>query len=176
MQKFCQNCGAKVKEGARICHGCGERQEINEEPVTRRRYSAPYKSTSQYVPDEGIREMFFRWDNRLNRKRFFLRHVASFFASIVVTATLGFSLAMMGIDRQTAATNIRVSVLPFAAAGIMLNIRRFHDLNRSGWCVLLMLIPLLNIIVALYLLVCEGTDGENKFGPDPLEADCDDED
>jgi uncharacterized membrane protein YhaH (DUF805 family) len=35
-----------------------------------------------------------------------------------------------------------------------------HDINRSGWFIL---IPILNILMA-----CEnGTDGTNKYGPDP---------
>ena len=51
---------------------------------------------------------------------------------------------------------------------IVLFVERFHDLDQSGWNVLLMLVPLYNIYLLLNLLFKEGTKGPNKFGPDPL--------
>jgi len=50
----------------------------------------------------------------------------------------------------------------------MLIIRRWHDLGKSGWLSLLMLIPLLNLLVLIFLWVKKGTDGPNAYGDDPL--------
>ena len=48
------------------------------------------------------------------------------------------------------------------------SVRRLHDKNLRGWWVLLFLIPLIGTI-ALFILYCmRGTDGENRFGADPL--------
>jgi uncharacterized membrane protein YhaH (DUF805 family) len=47
-------------------------------------------------------------------------------------------------------------------------VRRMHDVNKSGWFIL---IPLYN----LYLLAQEGDSGRNQYGPDPL-GNGDDED
>lgn len=44
-------------------------------------------------------------------------------------------------------------------------IRRLHDRNHSGWLSLLLLVPLINIIFALYLLFAKGTSGANHYGP-----------
>lgn len=49
------------------------------------------------------------------------------------------------------------SIVPYIA----LLARRMHDNDKSGW---FMLIPLYN----LYLAIIKGTDGSNRFGPDPL--------
>ena len=52
-----------------------------------------------------------------------------------------------------------------------INAKRYHDRDRSGWWLLLILIPLLGplwLIVVLGFL--KGTEGENRFGPDPLQA------
>src|SRR5262249_45071209 len=53
--------------------------------------------------------------------------------------------------------------------GLAVSIRRLHDIDRSGYWVLLMmtivLIPLL-----LYWACVKGTTGDNDFGPDPLAA------
>lgn len=48
---------------------------------------------------------------------------------------------------------------------VIFNIRRTHDLDKSGWWNLLLLIPLINFIFILYLFVAKGTDGPNRFGP-----------
>lgn len=43
-------------------------------------------------------------------------------------------------------------------------IRRLHDLNQSGWLSLLMLIPLVNLGLAVYLTFAKGDEHENQFG------------
>lgn len=46
-------------------------------------------------------------------------------------------------------------------------IKRFHDMNRSGFHVILSLIPLISVIYALLLLFTPGTKGPNKYGIAP---------
>jgi uncharacterized membrane protein YhaH (DUF805 family) len=53
-------------------------------------------------------------------------------------------------------------------ANLSLSIRRLHDLNRSGWFVLLSLIPLVGAVVLLIWFAQQGTAGKNKFGDDPI--------
>ncbi len=50
---------------------------------------------------------------------------------------------------------------------LMLSIRRLHDLNKSGWLILIAVVPLIDIAFFIYLLACQGTHGENDFGPEP---------
>lgn len=47
-------------------------------------------------------------------------------------------------------------LIPYIAVGV----RRMHDVNKSGWYIL---IPVYNIILSF----TEGTIGPNKYGPDP---------
>lgn len=49
-------------------------------------------------------------------------------------------------------------------------IRRLHDLDRTGWWVLLGLIPLVGWIILIIWYCTKGTAGPNRFGPDPLGA------
>ena len=51
--------------------------------------------------------------------------------------------------------------------GIAVTVRRLHDTDRSGWFVLLALIPLVGAILLLVFYCTEGTRGPNRFGPDP---------
>lgn len=46
-------------------------------------------------------------------------------------------------------------------------VRRLHDIGKSGWFLLLMLIPLVGPLIILYFMVKAGDQGANKFGPDP---------
>jgi uncharacterized membrane protein YhaH (DUF805 family) len=46
-------------------------------------------------------------------------------------------------------------------------VRRLHDQDKSGWWLLIGLIPLLGGLILLVLMFLEGTKGDNRFGPDP---------
>jgi uncharacterized membrane protein YhaH (DUF805 family) len=50
-------------------------------------------------------------------------------------------------------------------------VRRLHDTGRSGWWVLIALIPLLGAIVLLVFMVLDGNRGNNEYGPDPKAMD-----
>lgn len=52
---------------------------------------------------------------------------------------------------------------------LALAVRRLHDTSKSGWLLLLGLIPLVGGLLLLLFYLTEGTRGDNRFGPDPLE-------
>lgn len=45
--------------------------------------------------------------------------------------------------------------------------RRLHDTDRSAWWMLLLLIPIIGWLVILVFNCQNGTQGDNRFGPDP---------
>lgn len=51
--------------------------------------------------------------------------------------------------------------------GLAVSVRRLHDQDRTGWLLLLWLIPLLGWFAVFVLMCLEGTRGPNRFGPDP---------
>lgn len=51
---------------------------------------------------------------------------------------------------------------------IGISVRRLHDLDKTGWFILLVLIPLVGAIILLIWFVQRGTVGGNQYGPDPL--------
>ncbi|WP_425091225.1 DUF805 domain-containing protein [Tropicimonas sp. S265A] len=54
-------------------------------------------------------------------------------------------------------------ILPNVAVGA----RRLHDIGRSGWWLLLGLIPLVGFLVLLYFFTRPSDPGDNAFGPRP---------
>lgn len=124
----------------------------------------------RYVPDEGIKEMFFRYDNRLNRKRYIMRALALVVAVTLAATVLGIVFAVAGMSESTIGTMGTLIGIAGAIPGLMLAIRRLHDLDRPTWWIIGNFIPLVNCVFGLYLLLAKGTDGPNQYGPDPLEG------
>ena len=58
-------------------------------------------------------------------------------------------------------------VLATFIPNLAVQVRRFHDQDKSGWFVLLGLIPYLGGLIIIVFMVLEGTAGANRFGPDP---------
>ena len=50
---------------------------------------------------------------------------------------------------------------------LSLLVRRLHDTSRSGWWLLVVLIPFVGHLYLFYLCVSESHPGENKYGPNP---------
>lgn len=48
--------------------------------------------------------------------------------------------------------------------GIAITIRRLHDTDRSGWWMLISLVPIVGAIAVLVLMALKGTEGSNQFG------------
>ena len=59
-----------------------------------------------------------------------------------------------------------VIILGFLTPSISVAIRRLHDTDRSGWWVLLWIIPIANIVLLVFLCL-DGTPSENRFGANP---------
>ena len=80
--------------------------------------------------------------------------LGSFVAAIVDAFTTGFLLgAVFGLG----------TFLP----GLAVAIRRLHDTNRSGWWILLGVVPIIGWIILFIWYATEGTSGENRFGAEP---------
>ena len=86
----------------------------------------------------------------------------------------------METGQMSGAAYLPLALLGIFAIGIILPaisvvVRRFHDRNMSGWwylgAILAGMIPFVGILASIavfVLMVLKGTDGPNRFGPDPL--------
>jgi uncharacterized membrane protein YhaH (DUF805 family) len=48
--------------------------------------------------------------------------------------------------------------------------RRLHDTGRTGWWMLIGIVPILGAIVLIIFLIQDSTPGENEYGPNPKHA------
>lgn len=54
--------------------------------------------------------------------------------------------------------------------GLAVAVRRLHDVGKSGWMILIALIPLIGLIWLLVLMVTDSNAGENQYGQNPKEV------
>ena len=62
-----------------------------------------------------------------------------------------------------------IFIVPVAWIALANNVKRFHDLGKSGWWVLGLCIPIVNLLIAIYLGFFKGEECDNQYGPDPYE-------
>jgi len=53
---------------------------------------------------------------------------------------------------------------------IAVAVRRLHDTERSGWWLLIALVPFIGAIVLLVFMVQDSKPGKNQYGANPKEA------
>jgi uncharacterized membrane protein YhaH (DUF805 family) len=122
-------------------------------------------------------DLFFSFNGRINRAKWWLGGLALAVALIVLLVIVGFLVGggmTVGADGQLqgGGAGMVVMIIIYLAAlwpSLALGVKRFHDRDKSGWWVLIALVPIIGGL--WYLIECgflEGTKGPNKFGPDPL--------
>ncbi len=121
---------------------------------------------------------YFDFQGRSRRKEYWM-FVLLFVIVYAVFGALMFS-GGMALDAAGAAEPgamfylgaglIGIFVLASFIPALAVQVRRFHDQDRSGWFVLLNFIPYLGGLIVLVFMVLEGTKGPNRFGPDPKDT------
>lgn len=102
----------------------------------------------------------------------------AFVPAVVLDVALGLSFVLTGPDNEPVSLFFGpLSVLVYLALltpSLALSFRRLHDREKSAWWLLLSLIPVVGWSVLFVWIYClRGTPDENRFGPDPLEAQSD---
>jgi uncharacterized membrane protein YhaH (DUF805 family) len=121
---------------------------------------------------DNLKPLLFNFDGRINRAKFWTGIVVIIVIELIAMAVLAIVGAILGNNVVTTLISIIVGLvcLVLIWPSIALGVKRFHDRNKSGWWVLIALVPLIGglwyLIEAGFL---EGTKGPNQFGPDPLQ-------
>lgn len=109
------------------------------------------KALKQYADFQG----------RARRKEFWMFTLFNMIALIV----------LCGIDSVIGSPIFAgIYCLAIIIPAVAVSVRRMHDIDKSGWMILIQLIPLIGGLWFLILSVTEGTQGANRFGEDPKEG------
>jgi uncharacterized membrane protein YhaH (DUF805 family) len=91
--------------------------------------------------------------------------------STVISIILSFIDRAIGTDTSNSSGLLQgIYGLAVLLPSIAVGIRRLHDTDRSGWWLLIGLIPIIGWIVLIVFYVQEGKPGDNQYGPDPKAA------
>ena len=128
-------------------------------------YSASTADLSQ-VPNDSLTysPKLLSINGRIGRVRYLAFSVMMSLSALAIGALLAGALFL--INPMLAAGAALVYV-PMLAYSFILVIRRLNDLNHSGWWSIGIIVPLLNLPLAIYLLFAPGTAGSNNYGLAP---------
>lgn len=108
----------------------------------------------------SVLKNYAKFDGRARRREYWMFTLVN----IVVYAVLN-------VLAQQVSSVIGILALVYMLAilvpSIAVAIRRMHDIGKSGWWVLIALVPLIGGIWYLVLAVTKGQSGSNAYGADP---------
>ena len=88
--------------------------------------------------------------------------------TVLIALVLGVIDGIVGValdsDLSLLSTVYALAVL---IPSLAVSVRRLHDTSRSGWWLLLGLVPIIGVIVLLVFMVQDSHPGDNQYGPSP---------
>jgi uncharacterized membrane protein YhaH (DUF805 family) len=109
-------------------------------------------------------KMLFSFEGRISRKPFWMFILVVFIGTIITTF----------IDMATTGQDTGIATLLFILIifwpSLAIQVKRWHDRDKSGWWVLINFVPILGPIWALVENgFLTGTEGSNRFGENPMQ-------
>lgn len=110
---------------------------------------------------------------RARRSEFWLFTLFIIIVEVIYFAALG-ATGGFGSQEPSGAALAVIAIFSLFFLGILipslaLTFRRLHDTNRSAWWILISFIPFGGIVLLVFYCL-PGTQGPNKFGPDPKQT------
>ena len=118
----------------------------------------------------AVKSYFVRWNDFKTRSSRSEYWWATLFTVLV---SLALELLNVAIASNPPALILTISILVLIflifmmIASLALAVRRLHDLDKSGWWYLL-IFTIIGIIPLIIWFCSKGTEGENRFGENPL--------
>jgi uncharacterized membrane protein YhaH (DUF805 family) len=138
-------------------------------------FNLQYDIVFQRTKNEGgtmeLKDVLFSFTGRISRGTFWGiwlgMLVASFFVGLVAGGISG-----AGSDAETLGLIVLlIFYIPVTWVGLAMQVKRWHDRNRSGWMTLIGLISLIGPLwVLIELGFLPGTEGPNDYGDDPCQS------
>ena len=127
----------------------------------------------------AVKAYFLKWNDfrtRSSRSEYWWATLfvalASYPVSGLIGLIIGVVFALAGFSESAMFITIAMIMLPIngfvAIASTCLVIRRLHDVDRSGWWYLIVF-TIVGMIPLLIWYCTKGTEGDNRFGKDPLQ-------
>lgn len=116
----------------------------------------------------GVLQKYAVFSGRARRKEYWM----FFLFNLIISIMLAVVDKMTGSFVEDVGMGIFEGIYSLAiiVPSIAVSVRRLHDTDRSGWWLLIGLIPLIGAIVLLVFMVQDSKPGHNQYGPNPKEV------
>lgn len=122
---------------------------------------------------DTITKRFAKFDGRARRSEYWYFGLFNF----LTVMAMSFMVGLLGIIHSYLGIIgfglMYLLILGVAIPQLALTVRRLHDTGKSGWWLLIGIIPLVGAIVLFVFYCTEGDIGNNLYGPDPKSIDSD---
>ena len=117
-----------------------------------------------------MKENYSNFSGRARRKEFWMWYL--FYVIILIVAMILDGVLGTGFEIGYGATTpygwvYTIAVLAHLIPGLAVNVRRLHDVGKSGWFLFIALIPFVGAIWLLILSCSDGESGDNAYGSNP---------
>lgn len=105
------------------------------------------------------------FSGRARRKEYWM----FFLFNLIITVVLALIDGLTGTLSSQSGLGLLSGLYSLAVLipSIAVTVRRLHDTGRSGWWILIGLIPIIGTIVLLIFMVLDSQPSENQYGPNP---------
>jgi len=120
---------------------------------------------------DTIKNRYAKFDGRARRSEFWYFTLFYLILSIILGSIDTFVInPMLGVDPTRVAQGgflQMIVALGLLIPSIAIAVRRLHDTGKSGWWLLIALIPIVGALVLLYFYILDSHSGSNRFGMNP---------
>lgn len=116
----------------------------------------------------AVLKKYAQFNGRSRRSEYWFFALFNFIIAFVlgyIDGASGMLIAQVGIGVLGGLYTLFV-LIPSLAVGV----RRLHDTGRSGWWLLIGLIPIIGAIILIVFFVQDSQPGDNQHGPNPKAA------
>ena len=118
-----------------------------------------------------VLKKYLVFNGRSRRNEFWVFQVFNVLVSIIFPVIAVNLVSMMGGDLEiiviTYGLSMGIYSLGIIIPSLAVSVRRLHDVGRSGWWLIIGLIPIVGWILTLIWYVSDSEAEENKYGPNP---------
>lgn len=108
-----------------------------------------------------VLKKYTEFTGRARRMEYWMFSLVNFVIYLVIAFVLGV------VSQKLSAVLLVLYALAVLLPSIAVTIRRLHDTGRTGWWILIGLVPAVGGIILLVFMVLDSDAGENQYGPSP---------
>lgn len=137
-------------------------------------YSTPLSAAThsgQPARPLTTKEILLSFEGRIPRSIYWMWTLIAAFSVLALGLVFGLLVYLVLGETPLVMVPFLLLYIPLIYVSIAIQCKRWHDRGKSGWWILINLIPYIGGIWAFVEVGClRGTVGPNQFGPDPLQG------